>query len=358
MSCLRYTSPYFLLLTAVGFSCGRPNVASPPVRGHIDVRIVADEPRAAIGLIDRAARGQPIDSVAWRDFVDSKGYRALIRRDSAFGAPRDDQAFRRFLLNDSLLALRGALRTRVEAMAKLDVSAAAQQALAYAPGNARIHATIFPVIKPAANSFVFGPDSAPQIFLFVNVDESAAHFRNRLTHELHHVALNSACPADPDPTLAEPVHALVRNLGGFGEGLAMLAAAGSPRVDANAESDSATRARWDHDVAHFAENLTLLQRFIADVVAGRIATRDSVRAVASTFYGVQGPWYTVGWKMAATIEQWLGRPALIAAMCDPRQLMAEYNRAARQASAARGAALPTWDDALLARLWRQSHGRV
>ena len=110
-------------------------------------------------------------------------------------------------------------------------------------------------------------------------------------------------------------------------------------------------------MARFPDDLALLQRFIADVVHGRIATRDSVRRVASTFYGVQGPWYTVGWRMAATIEEQLGRDALISAECDPRRLMATYNIAARKANARRAAALPTWDEPLLARLWSSSpHG--
>lgn len=224
----RTSRTFRLFFTVAALGSGRPRAAPQPSTSGVRVRIIADESYTAIDLIDHAARYETVDPSAWQRFVDSEGYRALVARDSAFGVRRNDQAFRTFLLSDSLLAIRGPLRTHVEAMAKLDVRAAAQQALAYAPSDARIHATIFPVIKPTANSFVFGPDSAPQIFLFVNVDESAAHFRNRLTHELHHVALNTACPEDPDPSLPEPVHALVRNLGGFGEGLAMLAAAGSP----------------------------------------------------------------------------------------------------------------------------------
>ncbi len=330
-----------LAAAAVLAIIGAGATRAEPLPPNAHVRIVADEARAALGVIDRASRHEPMDSTAWHAVSRSEGYRALVARDSVFGVRRNDSAFVAFLLTDSLAAVRDSLRARVAAMATLDVGQAARQALAYAPANARIRATIFPVIKPFPNSFVFGSDTAPQIFLFVNVDESPAHFRNRLTHELHHVALNSACAEDPDPALPEPVHALVLNLGGFGEGLAMLAAAGSPRVDANAESDSATRSRWDRDVANFPADLALLQRFIADAEAGRIATGDSVRRVASTFYGVQGPWYTVGWRMAATIEDELGRPALIGAMCDPRRLMATYNIAARKANAAGHEALPT-----------------
>ncbi len=62
------------------------------------------------------------------------------------------------------------------------------------------------------------------------------------------------------------------------------------------------------------------------------------------FFGVQGPWYTVGWKMAVVVERAFGRAAVVAAVGDPRRLLAEYNRAVR----ARHLALPLWSDALLA----------
>jgi len=330
---------------ALTTACRQP-VMPRQLRPATAVRLVADESEASLAIIERHARGEAVRPSEWGALFASAGYRALAARDSAFGAPRNDSSFARFLMGDSLAARAPALAERVRAMSRLDVTAAARQALSYAPQQARIAATIFPVIKPQPNSFVFGPDTAPQLFLFVNTDETPAHFFNRLTHELHHVALNTACPEDPAPNLPQPVHALVRNLGGFGEGLAMLAAAGSPDVDANAESDAATRARWDADVKDYPRQFAQIEAMVRGVVSGQIMTRDSVRALAQTFYGAQGPWYVVGWKMAAAIEKELGRPALIAAMCDPRQLMATYNRAVMHANAA----LPTWDERLLAAL--------
>jgi hypothetical protein len=332
-------------------ACNRTVAARPPEQANVSVRFVPDEADAGVAIVRRHASGKPIDESEWRALFNSAGYLALTARDSAFGAPRNDSAFARFLLSDSLAERAGRLADRAHEMSRLDVRRAARRALGYAPANARVAATIFPVVKPQPNSFVFGPDSAPQLFLFVNVDESAAHFFNRLTHELHHVALNTACAADPAPALPEPLHALVRNLGGFGEGLAMLAAAGSPGVDANLESDAATRDRWDADVRDYPRQFAQIEALVRDVVDGRITTRDSVRAVAQTFYGAQGPWYVVGWKMAATIETQLGRPALIAAMCDPRLFMTTYNRAAEQAHSG----LPQWDARLLAAISVDHH---
>jgi hypothetical protein len=69
--------------------------------------------------------------------------------------------------------------------------------------------------------------------------------------------------------------------------------------------------------------------------------------VAYSFFGVQGPWYTVGWKMAVTIERHFGRARLIACMLDPRQVLAVYNQAAAEQDRAGGEQLPLWSPELL-----------
>ena len=68
-----------------------------------------------------------------------------------------------------------------------------------------------------------------------------------------------------------------------------------------------------------------------------------------SYFGVQGPWYTLGWLMASAIEREFGRSALIATLCEPTRFMAMYQDAARRANA-RGASLPLWDADLVARL--------
>ena len=47
-------------------------------------------------------------------------------------------------------------------------------------------------------------------------------------------------------------------------------------------------------------------------------------------FGVQGPWYTVGYKMAVVIERRYGRKRLIECMLDSRELLASYNLAATE----------------------------
>jgi hypothetical protein len=67
------------------------------------------------------------------------------------------------------------------------------------------------------------------------------------------------------------------------------------------------------------------------------------------FFGVQGPWYTVGWLMASTVEREGGRPALVETLCDPVRLLRRYNTAAAGRRAG-NPARPVWSEALLARL--------
>lgn len=119
----------------------------------------------------------------------------------------------------------------------------------------------------------------------------------------------------------------------------MLAAAGGPDVHPHAMSEVKDRERWDRDVARFPEDFGKLDAFFRDVLAGKLS-EDEAAKVASTFYGEQGPWYTVGWKMTSIIEKTLGRDRLIACTCDRRKLPATYNEAVRKL----GGSLPMWSE--------------
>src|SRR5437899_6336594 len=104
-------------------------------------------------------------------------------------------------------------------------------------------------------------------------------------------------------TLPPRVSAAVEWMSAFGEGFAMLAAAGGPEVHPHATSPEAERARWDRDMTHFNGDLRELDRFFRDILDGRLAGDDEVRKAGMAFFGVQGPWYTVGYRMATVIER-------------------------------------------------------
>ena len=132
----------------------------------------------------------------------------------------------------------------------------------------------------------------------------------------------------------------------------MLAAAGGPDVHPHAVSKAEDRARWDSDMANFNADLKKVEQFFLDVVEGRLTAPEAIRNQAFSFFGIQGPWYTVGWKMAVTIEKTFGRDTLIACMLDPRKLLPTYNRAAAMYNHTATESLELWSPSLIAALER------
>ena len=334
-----------LLLLQPAISLPAPADATTTPGPNPDVTIVTDEADAALAILDRIRAGKAVRDEDWRTLRESEGYRRLRKREEAMGRRFSDSIFVAFLHADSTRALTEDLRRTVRAWKKADVAAAGRRALAYLPSGARIRARVYLTIKPWTNSFVFETNTDPAIFLYVDPEVSAAKLENTVAHELHHIGYSSACAAEADTTLSPQVATARMWMSAFGEGLAMLAAAGGPDVHPHAVSDSVERARWDRSMDRFGDDLHSLETFFLDILEGRASDPDTVRARAMEFFGVQGPWYTVGYRMAVLVERTEGRDALLAVLCDPTKLLEAYNRAARRGSA--WATPPLWSDRLL-----------
>jgi hypothetical protein len=136
-------------------------------------------------------------------------------------------------------------------------------------------------------------------------------------------------------------------MGAFGEGLAMLAAAGGSDIDPHAASSPGERIRWQHDLANFDSDLEAVNKFFVDILRGSLPDKEAVDQKAFSFFGVQGPWYTVGYRMAIIVEKRFGRRMLINTMLDPRQLLMLYNQAAAELNAAHKESLPLWSGQML-----------
>ena len=236
----------------------------------------------------------------------------------------------------------------MKSSSEADTTAAARRALAYLPAGTRIRATIYPVIKPQTNSFVFETASDPAIFMYLDPNVPRPKLENTLAHELHHIGYAAACGAQAPEGMPEGVATAMGWAGAFGEGLAMLAAAGGPDIHPHAVSAPGERARWDADVAGVPADLARVETFFLDVIEGKLE-EGAIRETAMGFFGVQGPWYTVGWSMSTAIEQIYGRDRLIEVMCDSRLLIATYNAAAME-STSNGRPRPLWSDRLMERL--------
>ncbi|HEV8198265.1 MAG TPA: DUF5700 domain-containing putative Zn-dependent protease [Gemmatimonadales bacterium] len=307
-----------------------------------------DEARAALAILDTLDTNREPSAALWTRLWTSNGYRKLQRRETAMRRPFTDSSFMAFLRSDSMVARRDRLRHTLAAWRTMNLQAGGQQALRWLPAGARIRATVYLLIKPKVNSFVFETASDPSIMLFLDPDKSVAEYTNHVVHELHHIGYASACP-EVSPATSDAPGQVRRWLGAFGEGLAMLAAVDGPRTHPHASSEPVVRARWDRDVANFDQDLRAVENFVRGVLEGRIAG-DSIAARAGDFYGVQGPWYTVGWKMAAVIVAERGRDGLVAVMCDPVALLRTFNRAVPPYTKRTGERLATWEPGLLNRI--------
>ena len=256
----------------------------------------------------------------------------LKQREASLHRDFTDEDFRKFVLSPETLSRAPQLQQTLDAWKRADLNAAARRILAFLPADAVIRAKVYPMVKPRTNSFVYESTTDPTIFFYLDPEKSTEDFENTAAHELHHIG-NSSVSSRYDATvksLPANVQPAADWIGAFGEGFAMLAAAGSADVHPHRFSPVKDRERWDRDSANFNQDLRSVDQFFLDIIHSRLPTKDAITARAMEFFGTQGPWYTVGYRMAATIEKQLGRSALIACEDDPRKLLATWNQLASQ----------------------------
>lgn len=337
------------LLSLALISIAVPSSLAAQENPRIQVMVMTDEAEAVLAIAEKVATGAVPDSADWARLLRTEGYVRLKEREAGMNRPIADSAFRAFVLSPELRGRLPALRRALDGWRSLDARAAAARAFAYLPPETVLRARIYPVIKPRTNSFVWDLRGNPAIFFYLDPEVAPAKAENTLAHELHHVGFAQGCPAGSDEAGGPP---RARGwLSGFGEGLAVLAAAGGPDVHPHASGPAAERAVWDRDVARWKGDFSALERFFLDVAQGRAGTEQEETAHGFRFISTdsipQGAFYTVGWMMGATIERELGRPALVSVMCDRPAMLRAWNRAAttvnRRDPAAR---LPLWGDEL------------
>jgi len=317
---------------------------------QVNVRLVTDEAEAVLAILAKRKANQPIAESDWQRVFQSEGYTRLKQRETSMKRSFEEADFKTFVLSDQTAERATALAETFEKWKHADVTRSGELALAYLPSGAHIKAKIYPVIKPRENSFVFDTQNDPAIFLYIDPKKTREQFENMLAHELHHIGYGGSCP--PPQVAAEieklppPVRKTLTWAGGFGEGFAMLAAAGGPDVHPHAVSNPEDRARWDKDVENFNDDLKKVEKFFLDIL-GQKLTEEQIQQTGFSFFGTQGPWYTVGWKMAALIEKTFGRAKLIECMCDQRKLFSTYNQAAEKYNRNSRQQLALWSDAVI-----------
>jgi hypothetical protein len=332
------------------FGCVSVCTAQTSMPSAVNVRLITDEADAVLAVLAKKRANQAITEADWQRVFQSEGYIRLKKRESSMKRSFEDADFKTFVLSDQVGAQAQALEETLAKWSKADITHAARLALAYLPKQARIKAKIYSVIKPRNNSFVFEVKTDPAIFLYLDPTVSSKKFENTVAHELHHIGYSSSCPSKQTSEEIAKLPALrqgvVKMMGAFGEGFAMLAAAGGSNVHPHAVSNRDERARWDKDMAVFNDDLKKVETFFIDVLDNRL-TEDQIGKTYFSFFGIQGPWYTVGWKMSVLIEKTYGRQTLIECICDQRKLLTTYNRAARRHNRRSGGQLRLWSASVI-----------
>jgi hypothetical protein len=329
------------------------HAASPPApTERVQLKLNTDEAEAVLAILDKRAAGTRLDDSDWQRLFSTEPYIRLKKREASLHREFTDEEFKQFVISPELAAKAVALRQTLDAWRQADLDASAKRVLTYLPEQAHIKAKIFPVIKPKSNSFVFATTTDPAIFLYLDPQESAAKFENTVAHELHHIGLASVdtLAVEKLKDLPPNVKPAVDWMSAFGEGFAMLAAAGGPDIDPHSASTPEEHARWKHDLANFNQDLNTLQDFFLDIIDGKIKGKDKIDEKAFTFFGTQGPWYTVGYKMAVIVEKRYGRERLIDCEIDPREFLASYNRAAKEINESGKEQLALWSPELMQKI--------
>ena len=317
------------------------------------LRVMTDEAEAVLAILALRQQGKPPTEAHWQALFATEGYRRLKEREHAMKRPFEDESFKAFVQSAALLNRASALRDTLGRWRQVDLQASAHKVSAYLPAGGRIRATVYFVIKPRKNSFVFDLAKDPAVFMYLDPTVTPGKLENTVAHELHHVGLQGTMnrlsswkgESDTPRDLARTY------IGAFGEGFAMLAAAGAPEVHPHAVSPEAERARWDEDMGRFAQNLRGVDAMLQEVASGRLGPAAAQEKAAATFWGdAQGAWYTVGHRMAVLIETTFGRGRLLACMEDLSLLLPTYNEAARLNNQKSKESLPLWSEALLSAL--------
>jgi hypothetical protein len=342
-----------ILLTVIFyfFACGIS--AQNITDARVNVSIVTDEADAVLHILEKKEAAVEITGEDWQRVFSSEGYVRLKKRELSMNRPFAEEDFKAFVLSEKLAPNRRALTGTLAKWKTADIQKVAALPLAYLPSNAVIQAKIYPVIKPRDNSFVFDIPNDPAIFFYLDPKQSREVFENHLAHELHHIGFGTACPNAKTESAIKKLPAnsqkVLKWIGAFGEGFAMLAAAGGTNIHPHKFSAAEDRARWDKDTANFNNDLNTLGKFFLDLAGGKLSA-EKENETARSFYGVQGPWYTVGWQMAVVIEKTYGRQKLIECMCDQRKLLGTYNMALSKYNPRYSKRLQPWTKELLGKL--------
>lgn len=257
---------------------------------RVQFKLDTSEADAVLAILQERSAGRAPTESDWKRLFESEPYVRLKKREGSMHREFSDEDFKKFVMSDELLRKAPALRETLEARKETSLRAVAGRILPYLPATAKVRASVYPVIKPLSNSFVFESDTNPAIFLYLDPDQTQSDFENTVAHESHHIGFSDATKQyeakikslPPNPEKA------AEWMGAFGEGLAVLAASGSPDVHPLRDFKQADQICWDQDMKYVNQQLSELNQFFKDVIDGGFTKPEIADHEAYTFFGYRG----------------------------------------------------------------------
>ncbi|HWP30532.1 MAG TPA: DUF5700 domain-containing putative Zn-dependent protease [Fimbriimonadales bacterium] len=305
----------------------------PQSEKFIEVSFVTDEAESVLAILEKRERGIEITQRDWDNLFFSEGYTRLKEREESIGRSFTEEDFQKFVLSESLISRKKALRKTLETWKKCNLMLAAQKALAYLPKDTKIKAKVILLIKPQTNSFVWDLQNNPAVMLYLDTTMSPEEFDATITHEFHHIGYANSCPNKEFKEWLSKQTEETRNafmwLSAFGEGFAVLAQSEGKKGNPYGYFRRDVRYAWIRNYANVYRDMKTLEDFFDGVFKGKW-NKEEVQKKGYEFFGLLGPWYTVGYLIAVTIEDAFGRAKLIECFSDPRILLSTYNDAAKK----------------------------
>src|SRR5512146_2547030 len=256
--------------------CFLLRVCSVPLRanenGRIQVTANFSEADAVLAILQKRQAQLRVSEPDWQALFSTEPYQRLKKREASMKRDFTDEDFKKFVLSDELLSKYAGLRAVIASWKQMELTAYAKRILPYLPPESVIRTKVYPVIKPKNNSFVFEINTDPAIFLYVDSGTSSESFANTVTHEMHHIGLSSVNKQYDGKIapLPERARTVAEWMSAFGEGEAMLAAAGGPDTDPVATATPELKANCERGQRDFNQDLHQGNAFFVDVLNGKL----------------------------------------------------------------------------------------
>jgi hypothetical protein len=163
-----------LVLFGLGLALNLPAFAQ-----RVRLTLDTSEAEASLAVLKSESAHVVPPTAGWEAIFATTPYRLLKSRETAFNNTQFEEEFRAYLTSQQTIAQAGELRDTLQVWQQAHLEAAAERVLSYLPDGALIKARVYPVIKPANNSFVWASADEPAIFLYLNPALNTKQFENK-----------------------------------------------------------------------------------------------------------------------------------------------------------------------------------